>query len=63
MKRLDYRTGGHTMLKIRTLVLALGLLMSPLASADTQVSIGINLPLYPGTRRRCRATRSTTRRA
>jgi len=35
------------MLKIRTLVLALGLLMSPLASADTQVSIGINLPAYP----------------
>ena len=44
------------MLKIRTLVLALGILMSPLASADTQVSIeiglphvsiGINLPAYP----------------
>ncbi|MHB1145785.1 MAG: hypothetical protein ACYCZS_12890 [Thiobacillus sp.] len=32
------------MLEIRTLVLALGILISPLASADTQVSIGIGLP-------------------
>jgi len=44
MKRLDYRTGGHIMLKTRTFVLALGILISPLASADTQVSIGIGLP-------------------
>lgn len=32
------------MLKIRTLVLALGILISPMASADTRVSIGIGLP-------------------
>jgi hypothetical protein len=45
-----------TMLKIRNVVLVLGVLMSPLASAATQVSIGIavpgvsigiNLPAYP----------------
>lgn len=44
------------MLKIRTVILALGILMSPLVSAATQVSIGIavpgvsigiNLPAYP----------------
>lgn len=32
------------MLKIRNVILVLGMLMSPLASSDTQVSIGIGLP-------------------
>jgi hypothetical protein len=37
------------MLKIRNLLLVLGVLMSPLAAPDTQVSIGIgfNVPAYP----------------
>lgn len=32
------------MLKIRNILLVMGVLMSPLASADTRVSVGINLP-------------------
>ena len=35
------------MLKIRHLILALGLVLSSAASAAVQVSIGINLPVYP----------------
>ena len=41
---LTYRTGGHKMLKIRPLLIVLGMLLSPAASADVQVSIGIGLP-------------------
>ncbi len=35
------------MLKIRNVLILLGMLLSPMAAADVQVSIGINLPVYP----------------
>ena len=35
------------MLKIRHLVIVLGIIFSPVASSAVQVSIGINLPVYP----------------
>jgi hypothetical protein len=44
---LGYHTGNYKMLKIRNILIVLGMLFYSVAFADVQVSIGINVPVYP----------------
>lgn len=44
---LVIETGGHKMIKIRNLLAVFGMLFFSVAFADVQVSIGINVPVYP----------------
>jgi hypothetical protein len=43
----SYSAGGYKMLKIRNLLVVFGMLFYSVAYADVQVSIGIDVPIYP----------------